>query len=630
MHDKGISSSRRLPVGAELLPDRAGVEFRVWAPKCRKVSVVLEGTTEKELVPDHQQYYSGVVSEATHGSLYQFRLDHSDLVPDPVSRFQPQGPHGPSQVIDPAMFGWSDEHWRGVRLPGQVLYEMHVGTFTSEGTWNAAARELPALQDTGITVIEMMPVADFPGTFGWGYDGVNLFAPTRLYGTPDDLRAFVDRAHNLGIAVLLDVVYNHLGPDGNYLAKFSPDYFSKRHTTDWGEAINFDGENCGPVREYFIANAGYWIDEFHLDGLRLDATQNIYDDSANHILAEVTRQVRRCAGGRSTILIAENEPQDVKLVAPLESGGYGIDALWNDDLHHSAMVAISGHNDAYYTDYLGRPQEFISAAKYGYLYQGQWYKWQKQRRGTSSLHLKPETFVTFIQNHDQVANSARGLRASYLGAPGVYRTLTTLMLLGPGTPMLFQGQEFASSAPFLYFADHKAELNVLIREGRREFLSQWRSLRNKEMQNYFPDPAEFATFQKCKLDHSERERNAEAYRLHRDLLKLRREDAVFRRQRRQGLDGSVLGDHALLLRFFGEDEPDRLLLLNLGIDLELNPAPEPLLAPPAEMQWKVLLSTEDAAYGGAGLPSFDTEGNWILPGHAAIVLCGEAVPEVRQ
>ena len=268
----------------------------------------------------------------------------------------------------------------------QIVYEMHVGTFTREGTWMSAQAELAELAELGISLIEVMPIADFPGRFGWGYDGVNLFAPTRLYGTPDDFRRFVDRAHALNIGVILDVVYNHFGPDGNYLKEFSADYFTRRHRTDWGEAINFDGENSGPVREFVLENARYWIDEFHLDGLRLDATQNIYDSSDDHILRAVTRCVRETAGDRATVVVAENESQEVQLVHPEKAGGFGIGALWNDDFHHSAMVALTGHNEAYYTDYLGQPQEFISAVKYGYLYQGQWYKWQKKRRA-----LRPET-----------------------------------------------------------------------------------------------------------------------------------------------------------------------------------------------------------------------------------------------
>ena len=341
--------ARRLPIGAEPL-DGGGVHFRIWAP-LRKTVAVITPDQQFELSHEGNGYFSGVAPEITPGTTYQFHLDGEGSFPDPVSRFQPKGPHGPSQVVDPRTFAWSDQDWKGVELSGQILYEIHIGTFTREGTWASACRALPDLADTGITVIEVMPVADFAGSFGWGYDGVNWFAPCRLYGTPDDMRKFVDTAHSLGIGVILDVVYNHFGPDGNYTGQFSSDYVTSKHTTDWGEAINYDGENCGPVRELVEANAGYWIDEFHLDGLRLDATQNIYDDSPDHILTGIARSVRKAAGKRKTIVVAENEPQDVELIRPAERGGYGIDGLWNDDFHHSAIVALTGRNEAYYTDY---------------------------------------------------------------------------------------------------------------------------------------------------------------------------------------------------------------------------------------------------------------------------------------
>ncbi|HZS09205.1 MAG TPA: malto-oligosyltrehalose trehalohydrolase [Blastocatellia bacterium] len=624
---KVTKQNRRLHIGAEVVP-QGGAHFRVWAPRRKHVEVVIEGgrgfdrgTRTNALEPEEAGYFSGLVEAAGDGTLYRFRLDGGgELYPDPASRFQPEGPHGPSQVVDPNAFEWGDDNWRGVRMPGQVIYEMHVGTFTREGTWAAATRELDELAALGITLLEVMPVADFPGRFGWGYDGVDLFAPTRLYGVPDDFRRFVDRAHALGLGVILDVVYNHLGPDGNYLKQFAEDYFTDRYTTDWGEAINYDGENSGPVREFSLDNAAYWIDEYHLDGLRLDATQNIYDSSADHIIAAIARRVRGAARGRGTVIVAENEPQEATLVRAAEQGGYGLDALWNDDLHHSAMVALTGRNEAYYTDYLGRPQEFISAVKYGYLYQGQWYKWQKQRRGTPTLKLPPATFVTFIQNHDQIANSGRGERCHALASPGRYRAMTALMLLAPGTPMLFQGQEFAASSPFFYFADHKEELAGLIRKGRAEFLAQFRSLATAEAQAVLNDPCDPQTFERSKLDLAERERHAGVYQMHRDLLRLRREDAVFSAQRAGGVDGAVLAGEAFVLRFFGEDGEDRLLLVNFGADLHLNPAPEPLLAPPEGTEWETLWSSEDPRYGGLGTPPLDSEENWQLPGHAAVAL----------
>ncbi len=619
---------RRLPVGAEVQATGT-VHFRVWAPLCQKVQVVVEGGASDsadpqgnfELVRDANGFFSGLVAEAGKGMWYRYRLDGgAEVSPDPASRFQPKGPHGPSEIVDPGLFTWTDQAWPGVSMQGQILYEMHIGTFTQEGTWESAARELPELAALGITVLEVMPLAEFPGNFGWGYDGVSLFAPTRLYGRPDDFRGFVDKAHSLGIGVILDVVYNHLGPDGNYLSKFSDDYFTDHHATDWGRAINFDGPAAKPVRDFFISNACYWVEEFHLDGLRLDATQNIYDRSSDHILAAITRHVRAAAGKRSVILVAENESQDVKLVRPTDQGGYGMDALWNDDFHHSAVVALTGRNQAYYTDYLGSPQEFISAAKWGYLFQGQWYKHQKKRRGTPCLDLKPQGFVTFIQNHDQIANSSGGLRCHMLTSPGRYRAMTALMLLGPGTPMLFQGQEFAASSPFHYFADHETGLAGKVHQGRIEFLHQFESLAAPDMESLLLDPSDPVLFTQSKLDTSERQRHAGIYALHRDLIRLRREEPVFRAQLRRGLDGAVLGPEAFVLRFFGEGGDDRLLVVNFGLDLRLDPAPEPLLAPAESMRWKIIWSSENPKYGGSGTPSMDTLANWYIPGHAAVVL----------
>ncbi|HWG47692.1 MAG TPA: malto-oligosyltrehalose trehalohydrolase [Gemmataceae bacterium] len=611
---------RRLPVGAEVQPDGRS-HFRVWAPRRRTVAVVLEGSAKQVFPLDAEEngYFAGFVP-APAGTRYRFQLEgETKLYPDPVSRFQPEGPHGPSQIVDPTAFAWTDQNWRGLSLPGQVIYEMHLGTFTPEGTWAAALRELPELAATGITVIEIMPLADFAGAFGWGYDGVNLFAPTRLYGTPDDARRFIDRAHSLGMGVLHDVVYNHLGPDGNYLGQFSKDYVTDRYKTDWGPAINYDGPNSAPVREYIAGNAAYWIDEYHFDGLRLDATQNIYDSSGEHILAVISRRVRQAAHGRATIVVTENEPQNIQLVRSLQSGGYGFDGMWNDDFHHTARVALTGRNEAYFTDYHGTPQEFISAIKRGFLYQGQRYLWQKKRRGTPTTGVPPATFVTFLENHDQVSNTG-GKRPWPLSHPGRYRALTALLLLSPGTPMLFQGQEFASSQPFFFFADHQPELAHLVYKGRKEFLAQFPSQGHIQMQERIPDPVDSATFERCKLDFSEREKHAGMYALHRDLLRLRREDPVFRAQRIGGVDGAVLGAQAFVLRFFGVDGDDRLLLVNLGRDLFLAPAPEPLLAPNEGRDWQVLWTSEDARYGGDSAVAVEDEDGWRLPGESAVVM----------
>jgi maltooligosyltrehalose trehalohydrolase len=617
--------TRRYPIGAEIT-DR-GVSFRVWAPERERVFVILASGGEHQLKREGGGYFSATIEDARAGTRYRFRLDKdATLYPDPASRFQPEGPHGPSEVVDPSVFRWADAGWKGVKLAGQVIYEMHVGTFTPEGTWMAATAKLPLLKDIGITVIETMPVNEFAGAFGWGYDGVDIFAPTRLYGTPDDLRRFVDAAHAIGMGVILDVVYNHLGPDGNYLSGFSDEYVTDRHKSEWGDPINFDGPNSGPVREFFVSNAAFWIDQFHFDGLRLDATQSMFDASDDHIIAEIVRAARAAAGERSIIIVGENEPQRTKLVRPPGQGGYGLDALWNDDLHHSAMVAATGRNEAYYEDHEGAPQEFVSAAKYGYLFQGQLYAHQGKRRGAPGLDVAPAAFVIFLQNHDQIANSARGLRFHRLTSPGRARAMTALMLLMPGTPMLFQGQEFGASTPFLYFADHKPELAELVRKGRHEFVAQFPSVASPAMRERLADPKARETFEACKLDWSERERHEEAVALHRDLLRLRREDPIFAQQRRGAVDGAVLGPEAFLLRFFGRGGDDRLLLVNLGRDFMRRSIPEPLVAPPEGRAWRLLWSSEDPAYGGGGTPPIETDERWRLPGHAAVVLAAAPAP----
>ena len=613
--------ARRLPVGAEPQP-AGGVHFRVWAPKRREVAVVIDGTAHA-LAPEAGGYFSGLVAAARAGTLYRLRLDAGDDFPDPASRFQPDGPHGPSRVVDPSDFRWSDRNWAGVAPTRRVIYEMHVGTFTPEGTWEAAARELGELAAAGITLLELMPVADFCGGFGWGYDGVNLYAPTRLYGEPDDFRRFVDRAHAAGVGVILDVVYNHLGPDGNYLKAFSDGYFSDRYDNEWGEALNFDGEGAAGTREYFVSNARYWIEEFHLDGLRLDATQQIFDASEPNVMAEITRAVRAAAGDRASFVVAENEPQHARLARPVGEGGYGMDALWNDDLHHAAHVALTGHREAYYSDYFGSPQEFVSAAKRGFLYQGQRYAWQRKPRGAPTLGLEPRAFVNCLENHDQVANSAHGRRLHQLAAPGRLRALTAYLLLSPGTPMLFQGQEFASSAPFLFFADHEPALAAAVRKGRREFLAQFPSLAGADVQARLDDPADPATFRRCKLDFSERARNLHAYDLHRDLLRLRREDPVFSSPAAGAVDGAVLAPEAFVLRYFGAEHGDRLLVVNLGAELELVHAPEPLLAPPEGRAWELAWSSEDPRYGGDGIAAIRARRGWRIPGGAALVFVPE-------
>jgi maltooligosyltrehalose trehalohydrolase len=618
-HTSLLPLGRRLPVGAEPLPG-CGVHFRVWAPAAREVAVELDGGAIWPLAPQSDGYFAGLVAEAAAGMRYRYRLDGGERVlPDPASRFQPDGPQGSSEIIDPTAFTWGDGDWRGVPQERLVIYEMHVGTFTPEGRWDTAAARLPDLAELGVTCLEIMPVAEFPGRFGWGYDGVDLFAPTRLYGRPDDLRRFVDRAHGLGLAVILDVVYNHIGPAGNYLGAFSPDYFTDRYANEWGDALNFDGKDCGPVREFFLANAGYWIDEYHFDGLRLDATQQIFDGSPDHVLAAIVRRVREAAGGwRATFVSGENEAQEARLVRAPDRGGYGLDAIWNDDFHHSALVALTGRREAYYSDYRGGAREFVALAKHGFLFQGQRSAWQKQNRGSPALDIPGSRLVAYLQNHDQIANSGAGLRGHQLASPGSWRAMTAYFLLAPAIPLLFQGQEFAASSPFLFFADHERELDALVAKGRCAFLAQFPSLLGPEAQAALADPGDPATFRRCVLDHGERERHRPAVALHRDLLALRRGDAVFGDRYR--IDGATLGDDAFALRYFGDERGDRLLIVNIGRDLVFETLAEPLLAAVEDRPWRLLWSSEDLAYGGAGSPDPIADGVWRIPGHAAVVL----------
>jgi maltooligosyltrehalose trehalohydrolase len=608
----------------------------VWAPAPETVSLVIDRNGQPHDVGLETQpggYRAAFVGDAASGTRYWYRVN-GDLLPDPASRYQPDGPFGASEVVDPGRYVWKAARSAGVSMRGQVISEIHVGTFTPEGTWASAASKLPLLARTGITMVEVMPVAEFPGRFGWGYDGVFPFAPTRLYGTPDDFRAFVDTAHELGLAVILDVVYNHLGPDGCVFGRYSRDYFAR--SNEWGEGLNFDGPAAGPVREYFSSNAAHWIDEYRLDGLRLDATQAMHDESDEHIIVLIMRRARGAAADRRIVLIAENEPQDVRLLRPCEEGGYGLDGLWNDDFHHSAVVAMTGRREAYFSDHHGAPQEFVSAAKYGYLFQGQRYAWQKQARGTRADGLDPAVFVNFIENHDQLANTGDGSRTHASTTPGRYRAVSALFILMPGTPLLFQGQEFGASAPFLFFADHRAELAEAVQKGRAEFLSQFPSLASVEMQRQLPPPHDSRTVDRATLDWREYDAHAHHRRLYEDLIAMRRTERAFTEphagdvdgavlafteQHAGDVDGAVLAPEAFALHYFSDRPGDeRLLCVNLGSDLIAGSFPEPLLAPPDGHVWQVRWSSEDPRYGGTGTPAVTGDHGWRIRAHSAVVL----------
>jgi maltooligosyltrehalose trehalohydrolase len=588
----------------------------VWAPLAREVTVAFEDATRAPLAlaPEPGGYFSGTWPSGTAGALYRYRLDERGPYPDPCSYYQPRGPHGPSMVVDPALHAWQDADWKGVTLSGQVLYEIHVGTFTHEGTFDAAIRELPRLAELGVTCVELMPVAEFPGRFNWGYDGVNLFAPYHGYGDPYALCRFVEAAHASKLGVILDVVYNHLGADGNYLAHFSHDYFSQRYETEWGDAMNFDGPAAGPVRDFFIRNAIRWIRDFHLDGLRLDATQSLFDSSQPHIIAELVSSAR-AATPRALLMIGENEPQRVELLDDA-----GLDALWNDDFHHSARVALTRQHDGYFHDYRGRAQELLSAVRHGFLFQGQRSAWQKKPRGTPALRRDARSLITYIQNHDQVANTFYGKRVHEVTSAARLRAMVALHLLAPQTPMLFMGQEFNASSPFCFFADHPPDLATQVWEGRKEFMRQFSHYAVPAAQGLLPDPADPLTFERSKLDPADRVRNAHVLELYRSLLRIRKSDSVIARQRRDSLEGAVLSERALVLRWLDEENGDRLLLVNLGEQLDLQPAPEPLLAPPKQSAWQMEWSSDEPRFGGPGALCPCSEEGWRVPAASATLL----------
>jgi len=419
------------------------------------------------------------------------------------------------------------------------------------------------------------------------------------------------------MGVILDVVYNHFGPAGNYHPEYSDTYFSDKYENEWGDPLNFDGPGSQGVRELIAENAAYWVREFHFDGLRLDATQQIFDASKEHIIVELTRLARKAAQGRDIIVIAENEPQHAQIIRPLDKGGCGLDGIWNEDLHHATHVALTGRAEAYYSDYTGSAEELVACVKHGVLYQGQRSSWQKKPRGSPSWGIKRSQHVSMLENHDQVANSGFGKRLSEIADPALLRAITALVLLTPGTPMLFQGQEFGSTTPFLYFADHQGELGANVARGRCDFLAQFPSVSLVSLN----DPREEATFRKCVLDWSERDTNERALNLHRDLLALRRTDAVLKACDEIPLDAAVFHSNIILVRYFGPPEAgDLLLAVNIGTDCTPHAVPQPLLAPPDGHSWTAMWSSENPDYGGEGqCETLSENGRWRFSGRSAVL-----------
>jgi maltooligosyltrehalose trehalohydrolase len=569
--------------------------------------------------PDGDGYWTATV-EAVAGDRYGFRLDEeTDVLPDPASRWQPDGVEGRSAIWDPSRHQWSDRAWGGVSLPGQVLYELHVGTFSTEGTYCAAQRELAKLRDLGITVIQMMPIGAFSGAFGWGYDSVFWCAPLSAYGPPEELQRLIDHAHGLGLAVILDVVFNHLGPIGNVLPRYSPHYLTDRHENEWGAAVNFDGEQSHGMRALVLAAVEYWVREFHFDGFRLDAAQALHDDSGEHIITAIARTARAAAAPRRTILLAEHEPQHARLMRPVEAGGLGLDGLFHEDLHHSIRVTLTGIREAYFSDTAGTSREWLSAALHGFLFQGQHYSWQAGARGAPALECPAWRYVAFMENHDQVANGAAG-RLRHLTSPAWWRAMSGLLLLGPWTPLVFQGQEWGTRTPFRYFCDHDSGLQDAVWRGRREFLAQF-GRRRAEPPATAADAIGRAAFETSRLCYPKNPESIEEWRLYRDALALRPSFV----QHGAPLFGSTLSDRVLLLRYATGEQP-QLLVVNLGPDLTLESQPDPLIAPPEGCQWQVRWCSEDPEYGGAGVARGPTPVTPNATGHATTLFVGVPPP----
>ncbi|HQP92155.1 MAG TPA: alpha-amylase family glycosyl hydrolase, partial [Candidatus Omnitrophota bacterium] len=489
------------------------------------VDLVLDGDNSRIMALKKKDgYYSVFVKGLKAGTLYGYRLGDNGTYPDPCSLFQPKGPMGPSMVIDHREFKWTDKQWNGPKKQKNIVYELHIGTFTNTGTFIQATQKLEQLKWLGVTILDVMPGADAFGRWGWGYDGVNMFATNHNYGPPDSFKFFIDKAHSLGLAVILDVVYHHFGTSGNFIKAFSGHYFTDKYKNEWGQAINFHGKNARYVREFFIQNACYWINDFHLDGLRFDAAQNLYDMGKEHIIARIVESCRRTAGARDLFFLEENNEQQAFMVRPLSEKGYGIDAAWAEDFYKSAYVAITGKPEGYASDYKGNSQELISAIKNGYLFQGQYSRWIDAPLGTEAGDLPAESFLFFLQNHDQIANSITGRRISEFCPKALYRTLAALLFLSPENVLIFMGQEFGSTTPFTFFAEQETYLKKAIWKGRKRLIGQFKSFR--KFLDDVPDPYDQSSFLKCKLDDIEHKKNKVLLNFHRDLFSIRKNDPI--------------------------------------------------------------------------------------------------------
>jgi len=614
-----VSSARTH--GARPAP-RGGVEFRVWAPRAQRVAVRVRGkraTLDRVLEPREDGFLSVEVESAEPGDDYVFVLDDRGERPDPASRWQPSGVSGDSRVLDADAWSWTDADWRGIDIADAVFYEIHVGTFTRAGTFEAVIDELPRLRRLGVTAIELMPIGEFPGARNWGYDGVFGWAPQSTYGGPEGLRRLVDAAHGEGLAVFLDVVYNHVGPEGNVLHEFAP-YFTDRYRTPWGDAINFDGEGSDFVRAYFQESALQWLADYHVDGLRLDAVHAICDFSARPFLAELAEATERLSHelGRKLLLVAESDRNDPQLVRPRDRGGIGLDGVWSDDFHHAVHAALTGERNGYYVDF-GRVSDLAKCLEHRFVYDGAYSRFRHRRHGAPAADVSPHRFVVAVQNHDQVGNRACGERLSVLLSPTRLRLAAAFLLLSPFVPLLFMGEEYGETAPFLYFVDHAdPKLRDAVRRGRQH------EFRTFGWRGEVPDPSAAETFERSRLSSSGASRESGAiHALYADLLRLRRDHLVLHPGK---ADARV---------FF--DEAEQTLALWLQADGET-----PLLAAwnladedrdfcawaPTHCTRRLLLATDDVRYGGTGRHEREpaSEPRWTVPRETAMLWAIEERP----
>ena len=590
-----VTRCRALPCGAELIGGTT--RFRLWAPDAHEVTLVVharDGSTHQHALVASEGWHQ-LIAELPAGSLYHYRIDDELDVPDPASRFNPHGVHGPSELIDPLSFQWLDGTWRGRPWPEAVIYEVHVGTFTSEGTFAAMIPRLPDLARLGITAIELLPIATFPGQRGWGYDGVLPFAPHPAYGRPEQLKQLVQAAHESNLMVLLDVVYNHFGPDGNYLPRYARGFFNPRQRTPWGDALDFESRAHFNARRFFIENALYWLEEYHVDGLRLDAVHAIHDTGEPHFIEELAQAIDAGPGRQRCVhLVLENsENQSSRLRRPTTASVSR--AQWNDDFHHPLHVLLSNERDGYYVDYASRPLEQLGRVlSEGFAFQGEAFSFAGNRsRGESSIDLSPAAFVSFLQNHDQIGNRAQGERLAQLTAPCRLRAAMAILLLAPQIPMLFMGEEYAAAQPFCYFCDYEGELAQAITQGRRNEFAGFQAFTDPAARAHIPDPNAVATFTACQLDW--RDRNSPQHRpwleYTRELLQIRHRhvvpciDKVLPQRAVYALCGSLLSVEWPL-----RDGARLALRANLG-DVANDPVP---LGSQAVMLYSTAASTEQA------------------------------------